>query len=51
MPRRGRTSKLTAELAAAFCDALAGGLSRAKAAAVAGGRGVQQAGDVGQGGE
>ncbi len=36
MPRRGRTPKLTPELLAAFCDALAGGLSRAKAAAVVG---------------
>jgi hypothetical protein len=33
MARRGRTPKLTPELTAAFCDAVAGGMSRAKAAA------------------
>lgn len=36
VPRRGRPPKLTPELAAAFCRAVGGGLSRAKAAAVVG---------------
>lgn len=36
MPSRGRTPKLTPELVAAFCRAVTGGLSRAKAAASVG---------------
>jgi hypothetical protein len=36
MARKGRIPKLTPELTAAFCEAVAGGLSRARAAAVVG---------------
>lgn len=36
MPRTGRPTKLTAELTAAFCERLAEGLSRSKAARLAG---------------